>query len=106
VETPRFDTIWFKVLKERERSVQPDHLYYFTKNTFTEMIEKSGFCRLRFDYVGRTLTFDRLLTNVSIVIDKKWFSRFSVRLSDLLTLNRIRFHINLHDMMRGYFIKR
>lgn len=101
-ETPRFDTIWFKVLRERERSVIPGHYFYFTRESLTQMIAKAGFSILRLDSVGRTLTLDRLVSNIAKVIDSKNVSHYLVRISDALHFNRLKIHVNLHDMMRIY----
>ena len=101
-ETPRFDTIWFKVLKERERSVLPDHFFYFSRRTLTEMVTRTGFSVLRLDSVGRTLALDRLLTNIAKVIGSNAASRLLVNVSDLLHLDRIVSHVNMGDMMRIY----
>jgi SAM-dependent methyltransferase len=103
VETPRFDTIWFKILKEQERSVIPDHLFYFTRKTLTDMLVKTGFSVKRLDTVGRTLTLDRLLTaNVTKSIGVKPISDFIVSVSDSQHLDRFKLYINIGDMMRAY----
>ena len=105
-ETPRYDTIWFKVLKERERSVIPDHFFFFTRRTLSDMVTRAGFSVLRLDSVGRTLTLDRLAGGIAKVIDSGTVSRFIVRTSDFLRLNRLTLHVNTHDMMRIYAQKK
>ena len=105
METPRYDTIWFKMLKGRERSVIPGHLYYFSRKSLTEMASKAGFELLELDSVGRTLTLDRLCYSISKVANSKVISRVLTTLSDTLHLNKAKVHINLHDMMRLYLRK-
>ena len=101
-ETPRFDTIWFRLLKERERSVIPDHLFYFTRSTLAKIVTRAGFSVVQLDTVGRTLALDRLITNVAKVVDWRALSRLLAYASDRLQLNRITLHVNTHDMMRIY----
>jgi len=105
METPRYDTIWFKILKGRERSVIPGHLYYFTRKSLTEMASKAGFELIELDSVGRTLTLDRLCYSISKVSNSKTVSRALTTLSDTLHLNKVKLHLNLHDMMRLYLRK-
>lgn len=101
-ETPRYDTIWFKVLRERERSVIPYHYYYFTRRTLSEMLKRAGFTVLRVDSVGRTLSLDRLFFQLVKVVGSKKLHRLLIRMSDRLHLDRVIFYINIHDMMRIY----
>ena len=103
VETPRFDTLWFKILKERERNVFPDHLFYFTRKLLVEMIKRAGFSVLRLDTVGRTLTLDHLITTTfSKIIGSKSANRLLIRISDYLDLGRFKVHLNMRDIMRVY----
>ncbi len=106
IETPRYDTIWFKVLKERERSVIPEHFYFFTRKSLTQMAEKAGFSVVRLDNVGRTLTMDRLLGNVCKVLGSGAIAKLITNTSKALHLDQIKFHINTGDMMRLYVTKR
>jgi 2-polyprenyl-3-methyl-5-hydroxy-6-metoxy-1,4-benzoquinol methylase len=106
METPRYDTIWFKLLKGRERSVIPGHLHYFTRSSLKEMALKAGFELIELNSVGRTLTLDRLCYNLSKVSNSEMISNNLTRLSDSLHLNRARIHINIRDMMRLYLRKR
>lgn len=105
METPRYDTIWFKMLKGRERSVIPGHLHYFTKKSLTDMASKAGFELIELDSVGRTLTLDRLCYSISKVSNSKTLSKTLAKLSDTLHLNKVKLYINLHDMMRLYLRK-
>jgi 2-polyprenyl-3-methyl-5-hydroxy-6-metoxy-1,4-benzoquinol methylase len=104
VETPRFDSLVFKLLGKRERSVAAcnGHIYFFTVPTLTRMLEQSGFQVERADLVGRTLTLERLLTNVAIVSRSDQLRRAFSRLSQALRLDRLRMHINARDMQRLY----
>lgn len=105
IETPRYDTVWFRVLKERERSVIPEHFYFFTRSSLSRMVEKAGLSVVRTDNVGRTLTIDRLLGNICKVLNSPGFARVVNGISERLRLNRLKVYINTGDMMRLYAIK-
>lgn len=105
IETPRYDTIWFRVLKERERSVIPEHFFFFTRSSLSKMAKNAGLSIVRLDNVGRTLTLDRLLGNVCKVLGSGSMARLINRTSEVLHLDRIRFHVNTGDMMRLYVTK-
>jgi 2-polyprenyl-3-methyl-5-hydroxy-6-metoxy-1,4-benzoquinol methylase len=104
VETPRFDSLMFKLLGRRERSICNcnGHIYFFTTPTLRQLLEKNGFEVIRVDLVGRTLTLDRLLYNVGLITRsdriKKWLSR----LSAALHLDKFCVYINARDMQRMY----
>lgn len=100
LETPAYDSMMFKLLRHRERSVRCDgHIYFFTRKSLTRLVEDHGFKVLKYEKVGRTLTMGRFFTNLGIVTGKK--ELFS-RLSDKLNLDRHVIRINLRDMQRIY----
>ena len=106
METPRYDTLMFKLLRGRERSVIPQHLHYFTRKTMQAMCRDAGFEVTRLEAVGRTVTLDRLSFYLAKFIGSRRATKVLTDLSDLLHLNKIRVHINLHDMMRLYLRKK
>jgi len=105
LETPRYDTWWFKLLKGRERSVIPGHKYYFTRKTIQALVCKSGFEVVILESVGRTVTLDRLCYYLAKFIDFDPVTRVTTRFSDALHLNKAKIYINLHDLMRLYLRK-
>ncbi len=104
VETPRFDSLMFKLLGRRERSLSNcnGHIFFFTVPTLTKLIEKEGFKVERVDLVGRTLTADRFLTNVGLVFRSQSLIRGMRLLSAKTGLEKVVFHVNVHDMQRLY----
>lgn len=104
VETPRFDSLMFKLLGQRERSINncPGHIYFFTVPTLRQVLEKAGFEVVRTDLVGRTLTVDRVLLNIGVVSRSKPVLRALLRTGEALKLDRWRVHLNLRDMQRIY----
>jgi len=105
LETPRFDTLWFKLLKGRERSVIDGHYYYFTRETIRALAHKSGLEVVQLDLVGRTVTLDRLCFYAAKFLNSDHATNVLTSLSNSLRLNKVRIHINLHDMMRLYLRK-
>lgn len=104
LETPAYDSMMFKLLRHRERSVRCDgHIYFFTRKSLTRLVEDHGFKVLKYEKVGRTLTMERFFTNLGIVTGKK--ELFS-RLSDKLNLDRHVIRINLRDMQRIYCFRK
>ncbi len=106
IETPRFDTVWFKLLKGRERSIIPGHCHFFTRRTLRQIVEKTGMEVVRLDSVGRSLTLDRLCYALAKVANIRQAEMFSKRFlplhlnSGTVTLKNLRQEIII------YFIRR
>ena len=106
LETPRYDTLMFRLLGRRERSLGCDgHIYFFTNETLSRSCREAGFEELRHDAVGRSLTFDRLVYNVGVVSRNRWLQDRLGRVSRTLRLQNLRLHLNLRDMQRLYLRK-
>lgn len=106
LETPRYDTLMFRILRHRERSVSCNgHIFFFTTDTLARMAVKSGFRVFRTDYVGRSLTVERLLYNVGVISKRKTIESCLKRISAWLQLNRLAITLNLRDMQRVYLMK-
>ncbi len=106
METPCYDTLTFRILGRRERSLScGGHIYFFTTHTLEQLATKAGFHILRNDRVGRSLTLGRLLYNVGVVSKSAQVQRFLSKLSRTLQLDRLSFTINLRDMQRLYLQK-
>ncbi len=104
IETPRFDSLMFRLLGHRERSIQncQGHIYFFTRSTLRQLVEKHQFQVERTELVGRTLTVDRLLYNVALMSRSQRIMRWAGWLGQKLKLNRLRLHVNARDMQRIY----
>jgi SAM-dependent methyltransferase len=104
VETPRFDSLMFKLLGRRERSLSncDGHIFFFTVSSLRQMFEKSGFEVFRVDLVGRTLTLERLCFNIGVILRSERIKRWLASISAALHLDKYRVHLNLHDMQRIY----
>jgi SAM-dependent methyltransferase len=103
VETPRFDSFMFKFLGRRERSITiPGHIYFFTTQTLQQILERNGFEVFRTDLVGRTLTLDRLLYNIGLILHSDRIKKWMASISTVLHLDRIIVYLNVRDMQRMY----
>ena len=104
VETPRFNSLMFKILGRRERSIQncQGHIFFFTEATLKGILERNGFKVLKTERVGRTLTLDRFLYNVGLVSRSAMLQRFLARTAGRLGLDKRRIYLNARDMQRMY----
>jgi 2-polyprenyl-3-methyl-5-hydroxy-6-metoxy-1,4-benzoquinol methylase len=106
IETPRYDTLMFRLLGRRERSLSCDgHIFFFTTDTLARMATASGFNVARADYVGRSLTIERLLYNFGVMSKSNEIERILHKISTALRLNRFTITLNVHDMQRVYLEK-
>ncbi len=104
VETPRFNSLSFKLLGRRERSIQncPGHIFFFTERTLRQILEQNGFKVFRVERVGRTLTMERFLFNLGLVTRCALAQRWINSASRALHLEKVQLHVNVRDMQRMY----
>lgn len=104
VETPRFNSLSFKILGRRERSIQncAGHIYYFTEQTLRALLERNGFKVVLTERVGRTLTLDRFMYNLGLVTRSARLKQCFANTSRCLHLEKYRLYLNFRDMQRMY----
>jgi SAM-dependent methyltransferase len=106
LETPRYDTWLFKILGKRERSLSCEgHIYFFTTDTLQKMANKAEFKTLKTDYVGRSLTLDRLFYNLGVLSKQASIKRTLEKIARGLRFNTVSLYINAKDMERLYLQK-
>jgi 2-polyprenyl-3-methyl-5-hydroxy-6-metoxy-1,4-benzoquinol methylase len=106
LETPRYDTLMFKILGRRERSVSCDgHIYFFTTDTLARMATKAGFGIIKTDYVGRSLTLERLFYNFGVMSKSATIERTLRKIANAMRFNRVAITLNARDMQRVYLQK-
>jgi SAM-dependent methyltransferase len=106
IETPRYDSLMFKLLRHRERSVSCDgHIYFFTTDTLKRMCEKAGFRFGSVKYVGRSLNLARLLWNVGVMSKSKTVQRIIGKASEALGFSKVHMRLNARDMQRMVLLK-
>ncbi len=100
LETPTYDSFVFRLMRHRERSVRCNgHIFFFTKNSLTRLLEKEGFKVLKHEKVGRTLTLERLFYNFGVMTGKR---EFFAKAAKKLKLDKFIIRINAKDMQRIY----
>ena len=103
IETPRFDSLSFKLLGRRERSIQcPGHLFFFTEQLSRSSCKRLDSRRCRRRRVGRTLTVERLLYNLGLITRSRGLQRWLGTVASAIGCDKIRIHINAMDMQRLY----
>jgi SAM-dependent methyltransferase len=101
METPRYDTLMYKILGRRERSLGCEgHIYFFTNDSLRRIYEAAGFTLEQHDNVGRSMTLDRLMFNVGVVSRSTGFQKFLNNVSRRLGFNNVTLSLNLRDMQR------
>jgi SAM-dependent methyltransferase len=101
IETPRYDTTMFRLLKHRERSMKCEgHIYFFTFDTLRKTYEKAGFTEVDTRAVGRTLSAERFLWNVGTISGSPRLRDGLVGIAAKTGLNRVKMTLNLRDMQR------
>lgn len=101
IETPRYDSLMFKLLRHRERSVSCDgHIYFFTTETLRKLYEKAGFEHRQVRYVGRSLNLDKLAYNVGLMTKSDAIIKGLIKMSHALGFHRVRMKLNARDMQR------
>jgi 2-polyprenyl-3-methyl-5-hydroxy-6-metoxy-1,4-benzoquinol methylase len=101
IETPRYDSLMFKLMGRRERSVScGGHIYFFTTQSLRNLYEAAGFSTVRLDYVGRSLTAERLMYNLGVVSKSERTRRALEKISDRLGFKKLKLHLNFRDMQR------
>jgi len=101
LETPRYDTLMFKFMGKRERSLRQDgHIYFYTHDTLQKSYERIGFREIETRYVGRSLSAERLIWNIANIAKSDRFTQTTTRLARSLGLHNLKFTLNLRDMIR------
>lgn len=105
VETPTFDSLVFKLLGKRERSLScGGHIFFFTVDTLSRLMSKIGFEVVAWRKVGRRLSIGRLLWNLGVMSKNETVQRRVQSVIDRYDLQRSgpRISMNMGDMVRMY----
>jgi SAM-dependent methyltransferase len=101
IETPRYDSLMFKLLRHRERSLSCDgHIYFFTTETLRRLYEKAGFEHREVRYVGRSLDLDKLAYNLGLMTKSDAVIKALIKVSQALRFDRVHMKLNARDMQR------
>jgi SAM-dependent methyltransferase len=101
IETPRYDTLMFRLFGCRERSLSCDgHIYFFTTENLQRLCENAGFELVRQEYNGRSLSLHRSLWNLAVMTKSKSLRNGVENIGNTIGLDRLRVYVNLRDMQR------
>src|SRR5437016_1098885 len=102
VETPVYDTLMYRLLGRRERSLSCDgHIVLYTGGPLAALLERCGFEIVEQRRVGRTVSFGRLLWNIGVMSKSSAVQHLIERVSSALGLiHRGRLYLNTRDMLR------
>ncbi len=108
VETPIYDTLMYRLLGKRERSLSCDgHIFFYTRGTLRALLELIGFEIISERRVGRTVSLGRLLWNIGVISKSTTIQHLIERLNVTLGLfQRCRLRLNMRDMIRVFARKR
>jgi SAM-dependent methyltransferase len=104
VETPNIATIWFHLLGARWRQFIPDHIFFFTPQTMTQLCEDNGFEIRELRNVGKIMSLRLFVSRLGRY--HRPTARFLTTLSARFDLNDRTLRLNLGDVMRVYAKKR
>lgn len=104
VETPVYDTLTYRLLGRRERSLSCDgHVYFYTARTLHSLLGRCGFETVNAQRVGRSVSLGRLLWNVGVMSKRRAVQQSIDRLNAAWgLLDRGRLYLNVGDMIRIY----
>ena len=106
METPIYDSLIFKLLGRRERSVSCEgHIYFFTSATLARISEKAGFQVLRADRVGRSMNLSRLVYNIGVMSKSPTIQGVLSKAARSSRFDRLSFSLNVRDMEPIYLGK-
>ena len=107
IETPVYDTLMYRLLGRRERSLSCDgHIVFYTGRTLAALVAKCGFELVSQRRVGRTVSLGRLLWNIGVMSKSPALQRSVEKLSSAAGLRRrARLYLNMRDMIRVFVRK-
>jgi 2-polyprenyl-3-methyl-5-hydroxy-6-metoxy-1,4-benzoquinol methylase len=106
IETPTYDSLSYRILGRRERSINVDgHISFYTTKTLRDLLEMNGYSILRCEKVGRTMSIGRLLHNVGIMSKSRTLESTLKSISDRWGLENRYVYLNMRDMIRIYAAK-
>lgn len=104
METPNIANLWYRLLGARWRQFIPDHLYFFTPQTFTRLCEESGFEVRELRSVGKSMSMRLFINRLGRLHSPS--ADLLRALSERIGLADRTLRLNLGDVMRVYARRR
>lgn len=105
VETPRYDTLSFRLFGRRERNIVDNwHLYFYTTNTLLKSLEEAGFeiCEKRVP--SRTVTPSRAIGTIGKAFRLHWVESIGQWMAKRHLNSLCAIPLNMRDILRFYAI--
>lgn len=97
VETPRIDTIWFRLLGRRWREFMFGHLFFFSRDTLADLLSRHGFSIIESRTPGKVATLRFVLNRAERILPGP--ARAAAWLARTLRLVDVRIRVRLSDTM-------
>jgi len=97
IETPRIDTVWFRLLGRRWREFMFGHLFFFSRGTLTDLLKKHGFTVIESCTPSKVATVRFVLNRAKRILPGP--ARAAAWLARTLRLADVRIRVRLSDTM-------
>ena len=97
IETPRIDTVWFRLLGRRWRQFIFGHLFFFSRDTLADLLSKHGFAIIESCTPSKVATVRFVLNRAERILPGP--ARAAAWLARTLRLADVRIRVRLSDTM-------
>ncbi|MFN0086753.1 MAG: class I SAM-dependent methyltransferase [Blastocatellia bacterium] len=104
METPNIANLWYRLLGARWRQFIPDHIFFFSPQTFTRLCEEAGFEVRELRNVGKSMSLRLFINRLGRFHSPS--ATLLRELSESLGLADRSLRLNLGDVMRIYATRR
>lgn len=103
VETPVYDSLMYRLLGRRERSISCNgHVFFYTESTLVRLLNNCGFTIIKTERVGRTMSLARLLWSIGVMSKSDAIQRLLAIVGRKFALDKRFIYLNARDMIRIY----
>ena len=82
-------------------SVVAADINFFTTESLRNLYRAAGFKTVQLDYVGRSLTVDRLFYNIGVISKSEGVKKALRKVSNKMHLNKLNLYLNLNGTCSG-----
>jgi 2-polyprenyl-3-methyl-5-hydroxy-6-metoxy-1,4-benzoquinol methylase len=97
IETPRIDTLWFRLLGRRWREFMFGHLFFFSRGTLADLLKRHGFTIIESCTPSKVATVRFVLNRAERILPGP--ARAAAWLARTLRLADVRIRLRLSDTM-------
>jgi len=105
IETPRYDTLSFRLFGRRERNIVDNwHLYFYTTNTLRKSLEEAGFTVTEKRVPSRTVTPSRAIGTVGKAFRMRWVENVAQWMAKGRVNSWLAMPLNMRDILRFHAV--